>query len=72
MTSAQSLKLVVGRAMRNSEHLPLDERADLYEAVASLLEGDAAEQAKLIAFSLRTADAAQLTMADLLRPEGAR
>jgi len=67
MSKASALKLIVDRAMLNSQHLGLVERADLFAAVAEIAPTEeVAEQARFIAFTLRTADDAQLKMSTLL------
>jgi len=57
--------------MRTSQHLPLTERADLFAALAEIAPNEeVAEQARYLAFTLRTAETAQLKFQELLNLGG--
>lgn len=53
--------MIAARALRDVETLPANERADLFEGVSLIVEGDEADQARLVAFSIREAERCQLT-----------
>lgn len=62
-----SFVMLAERALAGADALPLAVRADLLEAVASILKDDAAAAATSQAVFLREADRSQLKLGELLR-----
>lgn len=60
------IRLLVRAAIEGSEHRSIQERADLFEAAALVLDGDEADEASTAACLLRNADEAQLKFRSLL------
>lgn len=65
--SIQSRRFVADRAIAACQSLSTSAKADVYEIVSHLLEGDEAAEAKAAAFSIRTAERHQMTLEALLR-----
>lgn len=62
--------LIVGRALRGADELPIAERADLYEAAAEVLTAKHPEEASaaaIVAQALREANARQLIFTSLFQ-----
>lgn len=68
---ARIKRFVAEAAIAQSHRLPRADRPALFTYVATMLEGEEAEQAKLVAFSLCEGDRHQLKLEQLLK-EAAR
>lgn len=66
MSNDQLRCMVAARALRGAEELPVEERADLYAALALVLPEVEAGEARLTAFTLRESELQQLKFRDLL------
>jgi hypothetical protein len=60
------IRLVVRHSVSALDLLPTDQRADLLEGAALLLEGEEADEASAAAHHIRQAEAAQLKFRELL------
>ena len=60
------IRLLVTVALEGSKHRSIQERADLFEAAALVLDGEEAADASVTACLLRDADKAQLKFISLL------
>lgn len=62
-------RFIAEAAVSRADQLSIGQRADLFDAVAEILDGEESEQARVAAWSLRESERHQLTLGNLLRSE---
>ena len=63
----QICRFIAEASIARSNELAPAPRADLFEALSEILQGEAAEEAKLTAFNIRETERHQMTLEQFLR-----
>lgn len=68
-TAPEIYRFIAESAIARSAELAPNKRADMFDAIARMLPGEASKEAEMTAFAIREAELHQLTLEKIIRSE---